>query len=123
MLHDVISEGVTLAFGQERHQFLHTNPQCNAGQSLLDGRQYANAFIDDVLGDALELVRVELHHVFILDVVRLVDKFADHVIIMFDVENTKKLDFLVADVRGREFGADGVHVVHLGDQRIVIEPG
>lgn len=66
-------------------------------------------------------MRVELHHVLILDVVRFVNKFADHVIVVFDVKNPEQLDFLVADVRGCEFGADGVHVVHFSDQRIVVE--
>jgi hypothetical protein len=84
-------------------------------QHLLDGRQHANAFINDVFGDALELMWVELHHVLILNVVRLIDKFADHVIVVFDVEDPEQLDFLVADVCSREFGSDGVHVIHLGN--------
>ena len=63
-----------------------------------------------MLGDRIELARVQLHHVLILDVVRLVDELLEGGIASRDVVvkrrgDAEDLELLVAHVGANEGGA------------------
>lgn len=54
--------------------------------------------VDYIFGHALEFVWVELHNVFIFNMIRLIDKLRDHIVLMLAFDDTEQLNLLVADV-------------------------
>lgn len=79
-----------------------------------------------MLRDRIELARVKLHHVLVLDVVGLVDELLEGRIASRGIGvkrrgDAKDLDFLVAHVRVLEFGLQDPPVFDLSKERFVVK--
>jgi len=66
---------------------------------------------------------VELHHILVLDMISLVDEFADHIVIMVGIDDPEQLYLFVPDCDRVKLALNGIRVGDLGYERVVVKVG